>query len=60
MISTKFMLSNALTCLGLKVFYMFIANIIVSFFFLIFNPLFESCLFEEMINWIKAQFKDPC
>ena len=28
---------------------MFIANIIVSF--KIFIPLFESCLFKEMINW---------
>ena len=37
MLSAKFMLSNVLTCLGLKLFCMFIANIIVSF--LIFNPL---------------------
>ena len=23
------------------------------------QPLFESCLFKVMTNWIKAQLKDP-
>ena len=51
-ISTKFMPSDVLTCLGQKAFFMFITYKIVSF--LIFNHLFKSCLFKEMINRIKA------
>ena len=44
MLSTKFMLSNVLTCLGRKVFCMFIVNIILTFE--LFNHLFESVLLK--------------